>query len=345
MPANLREIKEAQETLQPIADKIAKLKEVREAKNPEQAEHAHAMRNKHDAATKLQRELGELTSDVSTLCPHCEQPLATVGGKIVVYNKKPDPGRIEEIKEQIATLRDGYNAAKTTRDDIQLDINKLTEDIKIQTSLGRDIQARISELQGQRRMLERTAKDADLQPHEGVNEAERSRLENERDQAMRRFEAWVSHSKALRAHENVVEQSAVVKLLEPTGARGAYMAKYMDKVRAILKNVSETAGWHPITVTKQYEYTSNGRPVQLVAENERLKVQAALNIATAMLTPGCRWVIIDAADRMRDESWDGLVTVIDKLASNPKRKDLHLVVCATSTIVPAGWNSINLDEI
>jgi len=59
-----------------------------------------------------------------------------------------------------------------------------------------------------------------------------------------------------------------------------------------------------------------------------------------LLNEKCDMLVIDAADLLRGESWDGLVKVINQLHS--KRQNKHFIVCATDTETPEGWNTIEL---
>ena len=327
---------------QPIIEEVGSLRKDR-AELTQDFERAKSNMNAQSSKARgIKNGILEMQDDKSLPCPHCGEGLQVQQGKVVAYSNVVDPETIASEKEKLSEIRKVFDSYKVSAEALSKKIKVVTEQLlERQEEVGRQ-SAKISELEGQLNMVERTAKDADLTASAGTDEAERSRLENIRDAAIERMKAWMKQRDAKRSHENYVEQNAVVKLLSPTGARALYMKKHMDRVRSVLANITKRTGWRPITVTQGYEYTSGGRPVQLIAANEQWKVQVALQVACAMLTRWCQWLVIDAADLLRDGSWDGLVTLVDLLKE--KRPHFHIVVCATSTAVPEGWNLIDLDD-
>ena len=307
-----------------------------------QAIPSKTMGDKQSEANVLKKRIKALETGDPIPCPHCGEDLAVDAGQITVY-KLGDIEGAQKLRDQMPGIREGYDAAKLEREEKQQEARVASESVLSSQADLQRLKTKLSESTGQRTVLIKQAKDADLEVTEGSDEAERSRLENIRDAALKRMEAFVAQRDALKAHNNVVEQSAITKLLSPTGARAVYMKTHMDKVRKSLASISTRSGWKPITITQQYECTSGGRPAPLIAANERLKVQSAMQMAVVMLDKTCEWLVIDAADSLRDGSWEGLVTIVNRLAA--KREDLHIVVCATSTVAPEGWASIELQAV
>ena len=148
-------------------------------------------------------------------------------------------------------------------------------------------------------------------------------------------------SEAKMNHDNVVEMDKICTLLGPNGARAKVMEKAMDKVRKILALIQSITGWEQIGLLSDYGITANGRPIKLTADNEKLKAQWSMQIASAILTQS-QWVVLDKADTLRDESWAGLVLLMDRIAT--RYENLKIVVCGTSVGGQAGegWNVIEV---
>ena len=274
-------------------------------------------------------------------CPHCGEPLTITADKVSKFTKgnfAEQKARaqqsLDEMKKSYDELTKAHKNAVDQENDAKTNVEMARRDMD-------DVSREINEFAGELSVHKRTAADAELEVDDGVSEAERSKLENAKANAQSRLHAWRRNRDAAQAYENYVEKEATQKLLEADGARGEHMQKHMENVRKCLKSVTDKTGWKPITVTRTYEVLSNGRPAQLCAANEQMKCQWALQTACAMLKqPASRWLILDAADVLRGEDWDGLVTLVDAVHS--KFPALQVVVCATLTDTPEGWTGVPL---
>ena len=312
--------------------------EIEESQVLERYRNARSKRaDARNKAMALKRRIEKVTVEEPILCPHCSGPLSVGHGSVEVFSPRDTDALTKELKG----LRKPYEAAiKAEREagEIHAEANKKWRAL---VDANSEISSKISKLNGQLSVHEREAKGADRKVSEMTGEAERSAAERERDNALQNMRAWQKNKDAQEAKDGYIELDEIVKLLSPTGARSEVMAKHMGAVRKGLQAITTWSGWKPITLTMQYEVTTGGRPVQLAAFNERQKCQWALQMVCGMITKGCQWIVLDAADTLRDDSWDGLVTVVEKLAA--LRPEMTIVVCATSTVAPDGWQCVEID--
>ena len=125
-------------------------------------------------------------------------------------------------------------------------------------------------------------------------------------------------------------------------ARKAAVAREkLTTVRKALEEVNRVTGWMPVAIQEDYSITVGGRPVCLCAASERLQARFSLQIAFVMISR-CDFLILDSTDRLRDESWDGLIRCLDRLAAREHNRNLHVLPIATSTSTPEGWKTIKL---
>ena len=275
-------------------------------------------------------------------CPDCGAHLDTVdnNGARELVDWKPPPNPVIVTSEK-SVLENKITVYTTNRDTALVAFKKHGAAYEAKRGAADEATAAYNQALGLLKEYRGQAKDADLKVGES-NDAERSALENARDRADARRKAWLSNRDAQRAHENYVEYDAIAALLGPTGVRAQHMKGHMDTVRKALLNISTKAGWLPITITDAYEPVTGGYPAALTSDNEKKKVQWAVQAALVLINPAARWVIFDAADLLRGRHWDGLCRLVDALTA--KRKDLHVIVCATLTECPEGWHQIELPD-
>ena len=280
---------------------------------------------------ELKRVMDLLTSGAPHACPECGQGLVLTGGSV---GRWVAPSQAEvlsagESRANIETLiEDGRKKEHGMRD--------FVDSGRVELNNKRD---KWGMAQGKVQVLKAQATFATLEPSQG-NDAERARLELQLEEANKSLIAYQQFHNAARERDNVVELDAVCNLLGPTGARAQHMRSAMDGVRLVMRNACAITGWSKISILDDYSLTSGGRPITLCADNERLKAQYTCQIASAMLTQG-EWLVLDQADLLRDESWEGLAMLLNRLSA--KRNRLNIVVCATSTDCPSGWAHVRLE--
>ena len=186
---------------------------------------------------------------------------------------------------------------------------------------------------------------ADKQPtaldQEMVN-SEKNKAENMLDEAKKTLVAFQNYHQAKKEFDNVRHLEYIIQLLGPNGIRSKIMQDVLSRVKVILVRAAEITGWMPVSISMDYAISSGGRPIALTASNEKLKAQWLMQIVVAMLT-NSNWLVLDNVDILKDESWDGLVNLVNRLVE--KRKGLRLVLCGTSVRKPdALWSVTDLDD-
>ena len=134
-----------------------------------------------------------------------------------------------------------------------------------------------------------------------------------------------------------------MKILGPSGARAQIMDGNMGSVRNTIAGLCTAAKWKPVQILSDYSLVSDQINIRVAAENERAKAQWLCQMAAAYVAePKSRWLVLDRADVLLPEDWDGLTTLCTALCL--KNPELHIVVCKSgdSTLAPDGWSTINL---
>jgi len=345
-PAQQEVVDKLEASARTLATEVIELREkVNTAKAPAKALEAEIAEKEKELGAARHKLANPPVDEPDGNCPWCHEPIRVHWDKMADHAEltkftehTPNLTFLEQSVTKLATelpkLRDDFEKAKAEFDRLAAEY---TEKREAAHTANTTYQQEIGKL----RLLEDQAKDAELEPSES-NDAERSQLENERDRANARRLAWVANRDAAQAHDNYVEYEAIAKLLGPAGARAGWMKERMDIVRKALERICEITDWLPITISEGYEVMSDGLPMAMVADNERRKCQWAVQVALCMTNKAARVVILDAADLLRGQHWKGLETLVERICA--RKKDLLVVVCATETMVPAGWSHVSLER-
>ena len=291
------------------------------------------------------------------ICPSCNAKLMFSQPEGVVLFKDQDLVEMKEnANKKLLELKKDHSEQEAVLAQNERVYNRFKADLK---QIEQDLDKTLDERAQQRalvRSIKNEAEYAHRQPQTDDINALISEQENKLAEAKTRLKAWQDNRNAQRAFDNYTEKETVEKLLGPDGAKAELMAFYMQHINKLLVALSKRTGWLPVIVTRTYEVLSNGRPAfdAFCAKNERQKAQWMLQAACAMPIPriqgydlqgadhASQWLIFDEADILRGDSWDGLVAMSDALMS--KIPGLQVVVCATETAAPDGWNVVNLSE-
>ena len=263
-------------------------------------------------------------------CPSCDANLEIKAGELVLWSAASE--------DELNVLAADVEAIKGNAIAKQKSLNGFKTDL---AAIGTIVSEKKDELQRQRgkvSTLKRQSELADATAVDEVDQGERATAQQAVQETQILLDAFRKRQLAQREHDNVVHLSAVMDLLGPSGVRFELMQKKMDVVRKFLKRVEDLTGWMPLGIGTDYSITSGGRPIQLVAKNEKLKAQWSFQIACALLS-GDRWCLLDEADTLRNESWDGLINLVNGICA--KYNDIRVIVCATSAEVD-GWTKIEL---
>lgn len=302
------------------------------------------LQERHDQVEATRAQLEELWQRYNRLkaireakpehkCPVCEAGLVVGDGAVRTW-VAPTSEQIEEATEQFDGVRlDGAALKKELG---------VWEDQGARARADYDVAASaVAEKRGELTVLKRLAADANKQVTAELDQAEVDRLSNIIDEANRDLIAWRRKREAAREAENVVYFEEIVRLLGPTGARASTMSTAMGGVRSIVTALCRGAGWVPVEIMRDYTLRCDGISVRTASENERLKAQWLCQIAAAWLKPS-KWLILDRADLLKFENWDGLVRIVGVLAE--RMPATRVVVCASGdgSEAPDAWPKIDL---
>ena len=263
-------------------------------------------------------------------CPKCNTGLDFKANRVVEWQKPSD----ERIKDLVAKTEEYKPKLLTLKDEIA----GLSSDLDLLKQRYSSVYSELNEKKGEITGLRKQAKHADAQVAEAADETQRTAAETLVRTRGQLLDAFKAKEQAQQIHDNVVLLDEVCSLLGPNGARATHLEQNLDSMRLVLDKVVKVTGWLPIRIETDYSVTSNGRPIQLCAKNEQLKAQWALQFASAYYARD-KWLILDEADTLRDESWEGLISLVNSVCS--KNPELRVLVCATSAHV-GDWTEVNL---
>lgn len=267
------------------------------------------------------------------VCPACGHALRIESEAVKLWNSSsPD----EKKEAQIALGQHEAALQELDREEARLSARAKTlrDELRAMHEEGTQLRTELNTLNAQ-------AVNADASPSTSAAARNISQAENDVEEAVNALTAWERWHNAKREHEAAVRLDTTVNLLGPTGARQKLIEKGLLSLNQMYSAMAGAAGWNSLDVTETGLIESNNRPVALTSESAKLKVQWISQFAWALLTKS-RFVLLDRADALRDESWDGLVEMVSRLTA--KYPHLYVVVCATSVAVPDDWDCIRLGE-
>ena len=269
------------------------------------------------------------------VCPSCEVGLEVTRSGELRQWEQPGEAELKEAKVRSKKAKGTLNSDERV--------------LCMERDLLKEIQGKMRAA-GQRvyaleRDFNRVSRESKLADSEATDDemtgSEKANAESALDDAKRKYEAYKQFHAAQKEFNNIRHLEYIVNLLGPSGIRNQIMQQVVDRVKKILKRAKEITGWMETSISRDYSLSSGGRPLALTATNENLKAQYLMQIAVGMLK-NAQWIVLDNVDVIKDESWGGLVKLVNALAS--KRPGIRIVLCGTSVENPdESWNVINLD--
>lgn len=267
------------------------------------------------------------------VCPHCEGELVmNANGDLQKHTQERVDTSI--LKREYAKHEKAYAAKNAETRKIREELDEADEKHK---EAIRAHSAVVSEY----KTLKAASEKADLE----ANEQDQERVEKvdeEIDSAKKDLDSYDAYHSALQHHESVVEYDAVCELLGPNGARSGIMQESMKKVNSIFDVIRERTGWEQVRVSRDYVLTSDGIEMPLTSDNEALKAMWSCQIACGLLSKA-EIIVLDKADLLKDESWQGLVDMVNGICA--KQPAMRIVVCATSAELPdPNWDYLHIEK-
>ena len=252
-------------------------------------------------------------------CPHCGNALFLRNGMIFYDTKLADTDVTKWEKEK----KDIAKKGKKSREHL----DSITEIIKPLQNKILAYKKSITELEAKKSVLGEVAKNADKEPKAQLSDSELRLLEAKLNEAKKSLACFVKWQEAKKEHENVTELDEVCSVIAKVGVRGDSMVELTKSIKKILANITKITQWKATEMGDDLSLTSDGRPIELCAQNEKLKMQWALQIASARLTKS-QWLVLDNCDLLQDESWDGFINLLRRLSQ--AHPSMHILLCGTN---------------
>ena len=260
-----------------------------------------------DEITQIKYKLEHLKNinNEKQACPYCSETLHVSDGRI---EKIPadTTAKIDELVALTDELKKERDRRKAQSDEAKASLNEVQKTIERVKNDGGQLKARL-------KLVGEMSSKADQKPASKASDAEVSLAQNKLTEAKTALECYKKWTDAKREHENVTEIDEVCYLLQKISQSQDALGSLVGKIQQILDNLCSITNWLPIKIKDDYAITSGGRPVQLCAQNEKLKAQWVIQIAIARIT-NSSWLVLDCCDLLQDSSWDGLIPLVRKLA-------------------------------
>lgn len=278
------------------------------------------------AILNAERQIG--SNEPPVTCPACQAGL-TVEGSLAKLFQARTPEQMGAIRQQMEADKGSLDEAEKKVAVIESRLSDLSTRLGHITQDGGSVRQQITDAEAMRELSEKT-------PVESTSTRAMSAAETAKKQAEDNLLAWERWKNARTKHDAAVMMDQIVKLLGPNGARQQLIEKGIIRLQQVFDVAGKAAGWNKLTISPTGAISSGGRPVRLTGESSCLKAQWLCQFAWAFLQKE-RFLVFDRGDTLRDESWDGLVGMVTKIAE--KYPTFHIIVCSTSTPVPDGWDS------
>lgn len=284
----------------------------------------------------LQQRKARLEAEPPFACPGC--------GVGLQLHRTPGGERLTEWtdlhEDAAAVIRRDMEDNTAALDDLRAEHQRLAGEVNGLKASYDKTRATYYAAQGELQNAEKSAALADAEETEEVDAAERSQLEQAADRAKEELDMWDAWDKSRKAVDAITEYDAILELLGPSGPRAKLLQAGMTSIVQHLKRVEQVTGWPAIRIAKDYQISCGGRPVQLTADSQLLMAQWACQLACGLMT-GSKWIVLDKADTLRGDSWDGLHRMLNAIsAAHPH---VHVVLCATQGVEPhPDWQIIEI---
>ena len=139
------------------------------------------------------------------------------------------------------------------------------------------------------------------------------RARNAVRKAETRLQSFNRYNEALRVHRNILENQAIINVLEPEGIRRRSLEKGLADFNGRLECLCHLAGWSDVCVDGDMSVNYAGRPFVICSESEKFRTVVTLQIAIAEYD-GSAAVVIDAADILDNRGRAGLLKLLSHMS-------------------------------
>lgn len=222
------------------------------------------------------------------VCPHCGKPVVYQFGKLEAIKQSLSAEEREKLEQQILDADNAVSKAER-------ELNAAKHDFILADS---DLQA-----------IKKAKEELEAKQGKTIQPAEVDEARNAVRKAETRLQSFNRYNEALRVHRNILENQAIINVLEPEGIRRRSLEKGLSDFNGRLEYLCYVAGWACVKVDGDMSVSYNDRPFVLCSESEKFRAKVTLQAAIAEYD-GSHALVVDAADILDNKGRAGLLKLL-----------------------------------
>lgn len=222
------------------------------------------------------------------VCPHCGKPVVYQFGKLEAVKQSLSAEEREKLEQQILDADNAVSKAER-------ELNAAKHDFILADS---DLQA-----------IKKAKDELEAKQGKTIQPAEVDEARNAVRKAETRLQSFNRYNEALRVHRNILENQAIINVLEPEGIRRRSLEKGLSDFNGRLEYLCYVAGWACVKVDGDMSVSYNDRPFVLCSESEKFRAKVTLQAAIAEYD-GSHALVVDAADILDNKGRAGLLKLL-----------------------------------
>ena len=242
-----------------------------------------ALKEAHAAREKLPK-----LPNYDLVCPHCGKPVVYQFGKLEAIKQSLSAEEREKLEQQILDADNAVSKAER-------ELNAAKHDFILADS---DLQA-----------IKKAKDELESKHGKTIQPAEVDEARNAVRKAETRLQSFNRYNEALRVHRNILENQAIINVLEPEGIRRRSLEKGLADFNGRLEYLCYIAGWACVKVDGDMSVSYNDRPFVICSESEKFRAKVTLQAAIAEYD-GSHALVVDAADILDNKGRAGLLKLL-----------------------------------
>lgn len=222
------------------------------------------------------------------VCPHCGKPVVYQFGKLEAIKQSLSAEEREKLEQHILDADNAVSKAER-------ELNAAKHDFILADS---DLQA-----------IKKAKEELEAKQGKTIQPAEVDEARNAVRKAETRLQSFNRYNEALRVHRNILENQAIINVLEPEGVRRRSLEKGLADFNGRLEYLCHVAGWACVKVDGDMSVSYNDRPFVLCSESEKFRAKVTLQAAIAEYD-GSHALVVDAADILDNKGRAGLLKLL-----------------------------------
>lgn len=355
------EIAEKKKLLPKLAEKTALLQSAVDSAGDEQKKNSESLDKCKENGTAIRNQLEEceksiahIQEDKSLECPACDQKLHFNGQSLEIYKRDTEalPGLVaqrEELNGQLKALKAEYSLLSEACNKANGELREAERNLAVSKHEYAEAKSLVKDGEGLEYIDESNA----------LSTGERDSIEVEYLTLTKQFELLEQCEQAGEIHKNVCNSTDMAKLLGHSGIRFTKASRGIQQITnkmVSVNKITDSFGWKPLVFhNDELCFYSGGLPIEICAENEKLKAQASMQLTLGLIdwskSKRQAFVLIDGVDKMQGDSWKGFEKLIDsfvRATTNAEdREQLCVVIAGTSEnqdhISNKSWNCIEVN--